>query len=841
MLVIPEKRRLIIDTTEPNTITTVIPHARTMQHEGRTLVAVPYGVDESLVLHNLGYSVPAPILHYYSWPGRFAPMDHQRDTAAFCTTHKRALVLNAPGCVDADTEYLSPTGWVRIADYAGGQVAQFSPDTGVAEFVDGEYIKLPCDDMVRVKTKYGIDQLLSPEHRCLVYSKRNQAKYEVMSAAELRRREREHIGKSWSTVAFSQAAVGTTFSFDGPGIALTDAQLRVQVAVIADGYFPTKSTARCFVRVKKERKQNRMRELLAAAAIPYSENPVQPEGFVLFTFYAPWKTKVFDARWWECSAHQLQLVYDEAPHWDGSVPANPNRGWSFSSYQKQSADFVQFACAASGHTARVLVTTRDRRGRVETEYTVQVRPGVTMVGLQGGSSVDVTTTAPSTDGFKYCFTVPSSFLVLRRNGCVFTTGNSGKSISVLWAADHLLEEGIAKRVLIVAPLSTVKVVWGREIKHHFSHRSFVLCTGSRARRMELLKRPGVQYVVINHDGFSTMASELNDFDVVIYDEATALKTPGSRRYKVFAKWMDKYQPWLWMLTGTPISQTPADAWTLARLANSPIVPKSYTTFKDMVMQKVSQFRWIPRPDALVTCQKVLQPSIRFSLDECKDLPQTNFVGRKADMTPQQTKAFKEMQDKAVTVFSHWQVTAANAAVALSKLLQIVTGVIYGDNGTFAIDASERYNVLTELIDEIGDKVIIFVPLRGVQDWLEQALNASGYTVGSVHGDVGTTARNKIFEDFQHTDQPRILLAHPKVAAHGLTLTRAKDIIWYAPIFSLEQYEQANARIRRLTTEGRTSVWHIWSTPFEAELYRRLRTKQATLAAFLELVNGINED
>lgn len=515
MLVIPDRRLLVLDTTAAADIAAAIPHAKHVPHDGKTLSAIPYGTDEALVLRNLGLDVPPPILHYYTWPGRFAPMDHQKETAAFITTHKRALVLNAPG--------------------------------------------------------------------------------------------------------------------------------------------------------------------------------------------------------------------------------------------------------------------------------------------------------------------------------------TGKSLSALWAADFLLTEGVIKRVLIVCPLSTVKVVWGSELKHHFPHRSFVLCVGTRQKRMELLARPGVQYVVINHDGFTTMAEHLTDFDVVIYDEATALKTPGSARYRVFSKWVAKYQPWLWLMTGTPISQTPADAWTLARLANSPAAPKSFTTFKDQVMQKVSQFRWVPRPDALETCRKVLQPSIRFSLDECKDLPQTNYVGRKTQLTPQQAKAFKEMQTKAVTTFAQGQVTAANAAVLLGKLLQIVCGVVYGDATSIAVDASERYNTLTELIDEIGDKVIIFVPLRGVQDWLMTELVKSGYDVATVHGDVSKKDRDTIFENFQRTDTPRILLAHPKVAAHGLTLTRAKDIIWYAPIYSLEQYEQANARIRRLTSTGRTSVWHIWATTFEAELYRRLRAKQTTLAEFLQLVRGINED
>jgi SNF2 family DNA or RNA helicase len=149
--------------------------------------------------------------------------------------------------------------------------------------------------------------------------------------------------------------------------------------------------------------------------------------------------------------------------------------------------------------------------------------------------------------------------------------------------------------------------------------------------------------------------------------------------------------------------------------------------------------------------------------------------------------------------------------------------------------------ITELLEEIGGKVIIFVPLKGVQLYLKEKLVADKYTVELVNGDVSKKDRDEMFYNFQHTDQPQILLAHPKVAAHGLTLTRAKDIIWYAPIYSLEQYEQAKARIRRLNTEGKTSVWHIYATKFEAELYRRLRLKQNTLTEFLDLVRGINDD
>lgn len=435
----------------------------------------------------------------------------------------------------------------------------------------------------------------------------------------------------------------------------------------------------------------------------------------------------------------------------------------------------------------------------------------------------------------------AAFLTMNRRALCLNAPGTGKTISSIWAADFLLSQGVAKKVLIVAPLSTLKPVWGMELRHHLPHRSFVICTGDRKRRVKILEQPGVQFVIINHDGFTNMQQYMDDFDVVIYDEATALKTPGSQRYKVFNRWLNKRPNiWLWLLTGTPISQTPVDAWTLARLMGSKEVG-SYTNFKDRVMKKVTAFKWVPRENALEICKQALQPSIRFSLDECKDLPQTNYVTRNCELTPAQKKAFEEMKKKSITYFEGGQVTAANTAVMLAKLLQICCGVVYTNDDSFVIDSSVRYNLLTELLDEIGGKAIVFVPLKGVQHDLIERLRKDNISVELVNGDVGKKARDEIFHNFQHTDEPRVLLAHPKVAAHGLTLTRAKDIIWYAPIYSLEQYEQANARIRRLSSEGRTTVWHIAATGFETGLYKRLKNKQSALTEFLDLVRGVNSD
>lgn len=435
----------------------------------------------------------------------------------------------------------------------------------------------------------------------------------------------------------------------------------------------------------------------------------------------------------------------------------------------------------------------------------------------------------------------AAFLTSYQRALCLNAPGTGKTLSALWAADYLIETGVAHRALIVVPLSTVYAVWGKALYEHFPHRCFEVIVGSRQQRLEKLQNPALQFAVINHDGFTIMHDYLKDFDIVIYDEATALKAPSSQRFRVFNNWINKKGPWVWLMTGTPFSQSPIDAWALARLVQSPYVPRSFTAFREMVMMRVSTFKWVPRPEALEICRKALQPSICYSLDECKDIPQTSFVERETELSAVQARAYKEMEERSIVTFRQTGVSAANAAVMLGKLLQICCGVVYGNEGErVVIDSEPRHNTLIELLEEIGDKVIVFCPLRGVQEWLYDRLKKN-YDVAIVNGDTSKAERNRIFTEFQDTERIQVLLAHPKVAAHGLTLTRAKHVIWYAPIYSLEQYEQANARVRRLNTTEKTVVWNIYATKFEAELYRRLRLKKQVLTDFLKLVQGVNDD
>lgn len=727
------------------------------------------------------------------------------------------------------------------------------------EFVEPiEYVKKPCDTMVRVKTKYGIDQLLSPEHRVLVHSRANPEKYEVLQAAELLRRHDVHRSgvkepRSLTKVAYSQMGIPASFHTEGGcGIPLSSPQLRVMVAVIADGYFPNGSNT-CNIRIKKTRKKARLRDLLLKAGIEFVEKRrdyASAVGFSVFSFKAPWKVKHFDERFWDATRAQLEVLADEIPHWDANVPEKAERGVRFSSYVKASADFVQYVFSSLGYIARMLTTTRERRGTVEVEYGVGIRREKKMLlqikGVRSnGEILESVWTEPSTDGFKYCFMVPSTFLIFRRNGCVFASGNTGKTLSTLWAYDYLRSIGVLKKVIVVSPLSTLERTWADEIWQNFPHLECAVAYGSAEKRIAMLNRRDVDIYLINHDGLKVAGvvealKDRDDIDLVILDEISqAARNAGTDRYRALNTIINKQTPrWAWGLSGTPIPNKPTDAWAQCRLLVPDKVPAYFNRFRDMVERQVTQFLWVPRQNALDVVHDAMQPAIRFSRDDCVDLPPCQYVVRQVELTTPQKKAYKDMLNKLKAEIEDGEVTAVNEAVKAQKLIQIACGSLYDDQrDVLTVDAKPRLEAVREVVEECANKVIVFVPFVSVVESVSGFLQEAGHTVECIHGSVSKGERDRIFTAFQKSDTPKVLVAQPAAMSHGLTLTAASTIVWYAPITSADTFVQANGRITRPSQKNNQLIVMIEGTEIERRYYDRLSRKQKTQGTLLDMVKG----
>jgi SNF2 family DNA or RNA helicase len=415
---------------------------------------------------------------------------------------------------------------------------------------------------------------------------------------------------------------------------------------------------------------------------------------------------------------------------------------------------------------------------------------------------------------------------------------TGKTKSSLWSWRYLHNLGAAKKLLIIAPLSTLKFVWLRELLITMPDIKVAVLHGSRARRLKLLASDADAYI-INHDGVKSIVSELyarTDIDTLILDELAVYRNNSqrSKRMRDFAKRFT----WVWGMTGRPMPNAPTDVWNQCKILTPNTVPKFFRHAKTQLMLQVSQFKWVPKSDAIDQALGWMQPSVRFALDDVVELPEAIHRTIDVDMTEEQARVYRKMSNEFAVLVKDKVITAANAAVAMGKLLQVGAGYVYTTNPQHVVlDSEPRQQMLLEMIEEAPHKVIVFAPWRHLIDGLSALFTNRKEPIDHavVHGDVNK--RDQIFNAFQNTTQYRVLLAHPGCVHHGLTLTAATTIIWYSPTCSLDIYEQANARIRRVGQKEKQLFLHLQSSPIERKVYQMLRTKQRTQDAFLELIRS----
>ncbi len=435
--------------------------------------------------------------------------------------------------------------------------------------------------------------------------------------------------------------------------------------------------------------------------------------------------------------------------------------------------------------------------------------------------------------------VAASFMA-RYPRCFNTsTMGTGKTSSAIWAADWLRKQGVVSRVLIICPLSCVHSVWSEEIFRLLPEASSVVLHGGTIKTRELQIAEAHDYHIINVDGIksATNALYLKNFDLVIVDEASAFREAKTQRYKALCKIL-RPSTRLWMMTGTPCPNSPTDVWALARLVNANSVPQYFGTFKRMMMEQITQYKWVPKEGALEAAYKCLTPGIRFTADECLDLPSIVYVDRECELTPEQKKAYDKLHKEAVWASSAGEVTAANAAVLMMKLMQIAGGVVkYGleSDEKIELPCGPRLELIKELIEENEQKVIVFCPFKAQQELVKKYLEKHKIKCHKVNGDTPERERRDIFHDIQDNKHgAKVLVAHPACMSHGITLTAATMIIWAGPTFSSETYLQANARIHREGQTNKCTVVHIYSSKVERQAYKILNSKVKTQAMVLEL-------
>lgn len=429
------------------------------------------------------------------------------------------------------------------------------------------------------------------------------------------------------------------------------------------------------------------------------------------------------------------------------------------------------------------------------------------------------------------------FLTLNPRAFVLSEMGCGKTLSALWAYDYLRSIGKAKKLLVVAPLSTLECVWADEIFGNMMHLSVAVLHGSKERRLKLLANDDFDAYIINHHGVEVIAKELvakREIDTVIIDEIATFRNANTNLWKSLKK-VCTGRARLWGLTGTPQPNAPTDIYGQCKLIVPEKVPPFFTHFRDSVMVKKSAFRWEARDNALQITSEIMKPSIRFVRSDCLDLPDTTYTDRSVDLTKDQKDAYKQMLASLRADLANGQLLAVNEAVKLGKLLQICCGSAYDPKGNpVHLDISTRISELLEIIEQASGKVITFVPFTSALERIAEEL-AQHHEIGVVHGGTSASQRRDIFNVFQKTDSMRVLVANAGTLSHGLTLTAASTIVWLGPPTSAEQYAQANARVTRPGQKQNTLIVHMVGSPVEKKIYARLRKRQALQGLLLDLL------
>jgi hypothetical protein len=362
----------------------------------------------------------------------FEFLPQQKELLYNMTKNNLNIITGKSGCVDKDTEFFTGKQWKKISEYKNNDmVLQYNRDGSANLVYPQNYIKEECNWMWHFKTKYGLDQCLSEEHNVYYITSKGNLYHKTMKEVIENHNENGFIGKFI-----------TSFKYNGSGIKYNNNIIRLIVAAIADGsfyYHITNINTECFYtcrfHVKKDRKKERLIFLFNECNLDYRAKESAAKGYIDYYVQMPERIKKFDERWYNCTNEQLKIICNELIYWDGDF----NKKNNISTTIKENADFIQFAFSSCGYKSTINTCDRSGRKRIlnNKEYitkSIDYNINFTNRNLislckdkRSGHTITPIDKYKTLDGYKYCFTVPSGMLVLRRNNKIFITGNCGKT------------------------------------------------------------------------------------------------------------------------------------------------------------------------------------------------------------------------------------------------------------------------------------------------------------------------------------------------------------------------------------------------------------------------------
>lgn len=388
------------------------------------------------------------------------------------------------------------------------------------------------------------------------------------------------------------------------------------------------------------------------------------------------------------------------------------------------------------------------------------------------------------------------------NAGIFMDMGLGKTITALEAIKDLLVQSPDMKILIAAPKRVAEMSWDLEIDRweDFSNVSYVKVMGTPIQRKKALEKNTNVYIT-NHDNIAWLSENIKKsyFGTVVVDESTYYKSFSSKRFKAMKK-ITSGADHVLLLSGTPASNGYENLWSqIYLLDRGERLGDNITAFRRKYFINYGRYYpdWRLNDGADIEIKKAIKDICFYvSSDKIPDMPDNIFNYIPVQFNDKEYKVYKDFKNNAVMQFGNVEVSGLSSASLVNKLLQLSGGAVYADDKRAINFSDVKLERLEELIEEIGENVLIFYNYTHELDRIKKALKKYEPRILKTKKDV---------EDW-NAGRVKILLAHPASAGHGLNLQRGgRHIIWFGPRYDLELFKQANARLAR---KGNKSTCYV---------------------------------
>jgi len=423
-----------------------------------------------------------------------------------------------------------------------------------------------------------------------------------------------------------------------------------------------------------------------------------------------------------------------------------------------------------------------------------------------------------------------AFIRHKRKCALFLDMGLGKSVIALTAASDMLDEFLINKVLVIAPLRVSNTVWKQEAKkwEHLEHLNIAIATGSAKNRIQNLESSADIHVINRENVDWLVRTQKWKWDMVIVDESSSFKSMKSKRFRALRK-VTKYMKSVILLTGTPSPNGIVDLWSQIYLIDQGArIGKTMGNFRQRFLHPAGymSYSWEPNEGADIEIQELIKDvCITMSSEDYLELPERINLNEYIDLPPDVREQYKELEKEFLLILEGGDIEALSAATLGNKLLQMCNGAVYDSEGVAHTIHDLKIKALKEIIeDNPNESFLVAYNYRSDHVRLSKAF-PQGVSLGREGVEIEEWNKGKI----------KLMFAHPASAGHGLNLQKGgSSIVWFGLNWSLELYEQFNARLHRQGQDKPVKVTHLIAKDgIDEKVMKALRGKAKTQRDLLE--------